>query len=166
MESLTDIAPPYQRQDLPLDLQSSQHLLRRRLLRFYALIPTPFYPPPNFLPYPLCRTQENRAAPPLPPPSPCKKPHGPIPLALAPPPARLPTAPFSTPAAPDDPLSPSSAVAPSSDSPNAETSRTTSCAKPPHPASYSTTPPPPLSSETASPNLRSCSCVHTSGPTP
>ena len=63
MEILTDIAPPYQRQDLPLDLQSSQHLLHRRLLRFYALIPTPFYPPPNLLPYPLCRTQEIRAAP-------------------------------------------------------------------------------------------------------
>ena len=109
--------------------------------------------PPNLLPYPLCRTQESRAAPPLPPPSPCKEPHGPIPLALAPPPVRLPIAPFSTPAAPDDPLSPSSAVAPSSDSPNAETSRITSCAKPPHSASYSTTPPPPLSSETASPNL-------------
>jgi hypothetical protein len=35
------------------------------------------------------------------------------------------------------PLSPPSAVAPSSDNPIAETSRTTSCTKPPHPASFS-----------------------------
>ena len=43
------------------------------LLRFYALIPSPFYPPPNRCKYPLRRIQESRAvdipaaAPPLPP---------------------------------------------------------------------------------------------------
>jgi hypothetical protein len=77
--SLTDIVPPYQRQDLPLGFQPSWHLFHRRLLRFYALIPTPFYPPPNLLKYPFRRTQESRAASPLPPPSPGEKPHGPIP---------------------------------------------------------------------------------------
>ena len=40
-------------------------------------------------------------------------------------------------------------MAPSSDSSNAETSRTTPCTKPPHPASYSTTPPPPPTSALA-----------------
>jgi len=53
--------------------------LHCRLLRFYALIPSPFYPPPNLRKYLLCRIQERRAAPPLPPPSPWEKPHGPIP---------------------------------------------------------------------------------------
>ena len=105
MESLTDIAPPYQRQDLPLDLQSSQHLLRRRLLRFYALIPTPFYPPPNFLQYPLRRTQESRAASPLPPPSPWEKPHGPIPRPC---PLPRPEHPLNRLAADPPPLSPAS----------------------------------------------------------
>ena len=52
---MTDIVPPYQRQDLPLGFQPSWHLFHRRLLRLYALIPTPFYPPPNLLKYPLCR---------------------------------------------------------------------------------------------------------------
>ncbi len=92
-----------------------------------------------------------RAAPPLSPPSPCEKPHGPMPLALAPPPARLQRPPFSTPPAPAHPLSPPSAGAPSFDSPNVETRRTTSCKKPPPPAPSYTTPPPPLSSETALP---------------
>jgi hypothetical protein len=31
--------------------------LHRRLLRFYALIPSPFYPPPNLLKYPLRRIE-------------------------------------------------------------------------------------------------------------
>ena len=74
-------------------LQPSQHPLPCCLLRFYALIPTPFYPPPNLRKYPLRRTQARRAAPPLPPPSPWEKPHGPLPspapllnrLAAAPP---------------------------------------------------------------------------------
>jgi len=73
---------------------------------------------------------------------------------------------FSTPPAPADPLCPPSAVVPSSDSPNAETRNTISCTKPPNPALSYTTPSPPLSSETASTILRSCSCVHISGPTP
>jgi len=76
---LTDIGPPYQRGDPPLGFQPSQHLFHRRLLRFYALIPTPFYPPPNLLKYPLQRIQESRAASPLLPPSPGEKPHGPLP---------------------------------------------------------------------------------------
>jgi hypothetical protein len=82
---LTDVAPPYQRQDLPLGFQPLWHLFHRRLLRFYALIPTSLYPPPNLLQYPLRRTQANRAADrsasarPPPPPSPCERPHGPIP---------------------------------------------------------------------------------------
>jgi len=42
-------------------------------------MPTSFYPPPNLRKYLLRRTQESRAAPPLPPPSPGEKPHGPIP---------------------------------------------------------------------------------------
>jgi len=47
--------------------------LHRRLLRFYTLIPSPFYPPPNLRKYPLRRTRERRAvdipaaAAPLPP---------------------------------------------------------------------------------------------------
>jgi hypothetical protein len=40
---------------------------------------SPFYLPPNPRKYPLRRTQESRAAPPLPPPSSWEKPHGPIP---------------------------------------------------------------------------------------
>ena len=59
--------------------------------------------------------------------------------------------PFSMPLGPAALLSPPSAVVPSSDSPRAETSRTTSCTKPPHPPSSYTTPPPSLSSETALP---------------
>ena len=55
--------------------------------------------------------------------------------------------PFSTPPAPAEPLSPLSAVV----RPNAETRRTTSCTKPPHPAPSYPTPPPPLSSETTPP---------------
>jgi len=62
----------------PRLLTASWHRLHCRLLRFYALIPSPFYPPPNLRKYLLCRVQERRPAPPLPPPSPCKKPHGPI----------------------------------------------------------------------------------------
>jgi hypothetical protein len=50
-----------------------------RLLRFYALIPSPFYPPPNRRKYLLRRIQERRAAPPLPPPSPWEKLKGPLP---------------------------------------------------------------------------------------
>ena len=74
--------------------------------------------------------------------------------------------PFSTPPAPAEPLSAPSAVV----RPNAETRRTTSCTKPPHPAPSYPTPPPPLSSETAPPRppppRRSCSGSQTSGPTP
>jgi hypothetical protein len=40
---------------------------------------SPFYLPPNLLPYPLHRIQEGRAASPLPSPSPWEKPHGLIP---------------------------------------------------------------------------------------
>jgi hypothetical protein len=52
--------PPYQRQDLPLGFQPSWHLFHRRLLRFYALIPTPLHPPPNLLKYPLRRIELRR----------------------------------------------------------------------------------------------------------
>jgi hypothetical protein len=44
-------------------LPTVAHPLHRRLLRFYALIPSPFYPPPNRRKYLLRRTQERRAPP-------------------------------------------------------------------------------------------------------
>jgi hypothetical protein len=53
---------------------------------------SPFYLPPNLREYPLRRIQESRAASLLPPPSPWEKPHGLIPHALSPPPAKLPKA--------------------------------------------------------------------------
>ena len=59
--------------------------------------------------------------------------------------------PFSTPPAPAHPLSPPSAVAPSSDNPIAETSSAASCRKPPPPVPSHTRPSPLLSSETVLP---------------
>jgi len=75
IQSLTDTGPPYQRWDLRPSLQPSQHLLPCCLLRFYALIPSPLYPPPPL---------SSETALPIPPPPSSALAPASIPLALLP----------------------------------------------------------------------------------